>query len=67
MKKRHLESYKESKSYFLTGGQVASGEWRTGGKLRGFWLTQCAPSGPAQQMSWDMQGGVAGKKLAGSD
>lgn len=53
--------------YFLTGGQVASEEQRTGGELRGFRLIQCAPSGPAQQMSWDMQGGVAGMKLAGSD
>lgn len=65
-KKHNLESYKESKSYVLTGGQVASGERRTG-ELRGFWLTWCAPSAPAQQMSWDMQGGVAGNKLAGSD
>lgn len=63
-------TWKIIKSQRVTFSQVGrlpveSGElW---GELRGFWLTRCALSGPAQQMSWDVQGGVAGNKLAGSD
>lgn len=58
---------KGRKSWYFSQVGRSPAECRTGGELRGFWPTQCAPrrSSPADEMGNVGCGG--GRKLAGSD